>query len=284
MTDVSAAATAAAKHADPHKRPDRFARLGAPSRVWLVASVHGEAERLARLHGVLAQRAQPLDRLVYAGNLMGWGPQPAQTIDEALAFRRWFIAQPRAVAEDVVFLRGMQEEMWSKLLQTHFAPKPADIMLWLSDHGVTATLHAYGGSWADGLAAADQGPQAVARWLIRLREAMSARPGHNAYMSALRCAAYTDPPDGLLFVNAGIDPTRTLAQQSDAFWWGWGAFNRLDERYLDYRKVVRGYDPAAAGMTSRDLTLSIDAGSGRGGPLVAVAVDAGGQVVDAIQA
>ena len=93
-----------------------IARLRRAARVWAVASAHGEAGRLARLHEALAVRLEPDDRIVYLGNLLGHGPDPKGTLDEAIRFRRAVIARPGGFVGDVVFLRGRQEEMWQKLL------------------------------------------------------------------------------------------------------------------------------------------------------------------------
>ena len=46
--------------------------------------------------------------------------------------------------ESIVFLRGAQEEMFSKLLQLQLAPNPAEIIEWMFDHGVNRTLNSYG--------------------------------------------------------------------------------------------------------------------------------------------
>ena len=51
----------------------KFARLRAYRRVWAVAAVHGEAERLGQLHAALWRRLEPGDRVVYLGNMIGRG-------------------------------------------------------------------------------------------------------------------------------------------------------------------------------------------------------------------
>ena len=43
--------------------------------------------------------------------------------------------------ESIVFLRGAQEEMFSKLLQLQLAPNPTEIIEWMFDHGVNETLN-----------------------------------------------------------------------------------------------------------------------------------------------
>ena len=45
---------------------------------------------------------------------------------------------------EIVFLRGAQEEMFLKLMQLQTAPNPEDIVSWMFDHGVDKTIHSYG--------------------------------------------------------------------------------------------------------------------------------------------
>ena len=85
---------------------DKFALLRRASRVWAVASIHGEAERLTRLHGEIERRFQPGDRLVYLGNAMGHGAEVRGAIDELLSFRRRMLARPGMFLFDIAFLRG----------------------------------------------------------------------------------------------------------------------------------------------------------------------------------
>ena len=113
--------------------PQRFTDLGRPRRVWAVAAIHGDAGRLAALHGAIRDAIRPGDRVVYLGNMLGRGPHVRATLDEILSFRREVIAAPGFFASDVVFLRGMQEEMWQKCLQLHFAVNPGEVLRWMLD-------------------------------------------------------------------------------------------------------------------------------------------------------
>ncbi len=263
--------------------PGHFAVLKAARRVWAVAAVHGEAARLDRLHALIWERLRDGDGLVYTGNILGRGEDPAGALDRAILFRRAVIARPRAIVEDVAFLRGAQEEMWSKLLQLQFAPNPREVLDWMLANGMAATLAAYGGDEAEGRDAARKGVMALTHWTQRLRGAQNARPGHSHLFAALRRAAYTD--DGrLLFVNAGIDTARPLEAQADSFWWGGGRFGSMAEPYGGFLKVVRGYDPSHGGPARGPHAITLDGGCGFGGPLVAACIDAGGEVADWIEA
>src|SRR5437867_67263 len=167
-----------------------LARLRRARRIWAIPAVHGEAERLRRLHDRIAERFGRDDRIVYLGNYLGHGSAVAATLDELLDFRCRVLAQPHACACDVVFLRGAQEEMWQKLLQLQFAPNPGEVLAWMVRAGMEATVRAYGGDLRQGFAAARDGPRSITRWTGALRRAMTAAPGHTALLSALRHAAF----------------------------------------------------------------------------------------------
>jgi hypothetical protein len=246
---------------------------------------------LARLHHEIAGRFERNDRLVYLGNVIGRGGDALAAIDELMSFRRAVIGAHGMFAGDLAVLRGAQEEMWQKLLQLQLALDPASVLQWMLDHGVAATLEAYGGDPADGMRAARSGAAACARWTSALRDAIQRHPGHNAVFAALRRAAVSEPLDGdgtkgapLLFVHAGLDISRPLATQKDSFWWSTGRFNDIDRPYGDFARVVRGYDNSHAGIVSGPYTLSIDTGSGFGGPLTAVCLDTRGEIVERVEA
>ena len=181
-----------------------FATLRHARRVWAVAAIHGEAVRLNNLHDELVGRLRGGDRLVYLGNFMGRGSEVGATIDALLEFRRDFLAAPGMFACDIAYLRGQQEEMWQKLLQLQFAVGPAEVLAWMLDQGVDATLATYGGDVEEAGRRARSGALELARWTNELRRRMQDRTGHVELMTSLRRAAVTE--DGsLLFVHAGID-------------------------------------------------------------------------------
>jgi len=262
---------------------ERFAVLHAGRRVWAVASVHGEAQRLAAVHAELARRFLPTDRLVYLGNYLGYGPGIRATVDELLRFRRELIACPGMFSYDIAYLRGSQEEMWQKLLQLQFAPNPREVLQWMLQRGVDATLAAYGGEPTQGMAAARDSALTLTRWTSSVRSAMQREPGHYPLMTHLRRAAYT--ADGaLLFVNAGVDPERPLSAQSDALWWGASGFANLAEPYSGFRSVIAGFDRNHPGLALGDHRATVDGGAGFGGPLLAACFDHTGVPVDLIEA
>lgn len=265
------------------KASEKFAALRRAGRVWAIAAIHGEARRLAAVHAALEGRFGPGDRLVYLGNYLGHGAQIVETMDELLRFRRALIARPGQFAYDIVHLRGSQEEMWQKLQQLQFAINPREVLDWMLSHGVAATLAAYGGDARQGMAAARDGAVSITRWTSQVRAGVAKAPGHQTLLSSLRRAAFTD--DGsLLFVHAGIDASRPLEAQGDVLWWGGSGFGEWAAPYQGFRRVVRGFDAAHAGIVRSAYGLSIDGGCGFGGKLVAVCLDPMGEIVERIEA
>jgi serine/threonine protein phosphatase 1 len=195
------------------------------------------------------------------------------------------LGRPGGFACDVAFLRGAQEEMWQKLLQLQFASNPREVLEWMLAQGVDATLRAYGGDPEQARKACREGALGLTRWTGTLRTALNTTLGHAQLMTALRRAAFTQPAEGggLLFVHAGITPDRPLDAQKDAFWWGSGKFLEMTEPYSGYRRVVRGFDRRHEGLVEGPFAVSLDAGCGFGGPLLAACLAADGRIADKIE-
>jgi serine/threonine protein phosphatase 1 len=259
-----------------------FAVLNCAKRVWAVAAIHGEAERLGALHNAMRPRFEPGDRLVYLGNYLGHGRAIRATLDELLSFRREVLSLPGLEPEDIVYLRGAQEEMWHKLLQLQFAPSPSEVFEWMMRQGVGATLEAYGEPPERARGRLREGALALTRWTSGLRETVRGNPGHEQLLTSLRRAAYTRGGE-LLLVHAGIDPERPLTEQIDTFWWGSGNFAALTEPYAGFALVVSGFDRHRVGPRFGPVTATIDGGCGFGGRLNAVCFDLSGRKVDWIE-
>lgn len=276
----------------------KLAILGASGRVWAIGAVRGDADRLASLHDALSSRFSPGDRVVYLGDYLGVGASVREVVDELLRFRCGFLMQsPLAFTADIVHLRGSQEEMWRKVLQLQFAAEPTDVLDWMVARGVEPTIRAYGGRVEEARLSIKENLVAVARWTGRLRASIRATPGHTEFQASLKRAAVTGgraavDGDGagspssspaLLFVNAGIDPKRDLDGQGDRFWWGGSAFEAIDKPFGRFARVVRGADPRRAGFVEKELTVSLDGGSGHGGSLLAACFDEQGEIVDRLE-
>jgi hypothetical protein len=264
----------------------KFAHLGMPRRIWTVSAIHADSPRLTALHDALYERIRPGDRLVYLGNYFGQGPAPLQTIDELLGFRRMVMALPGMMAEDIVYLRGGYEEMWQKLLQVQFTPRPAQTLGWLLEHGLAAPLESYGISIRDGLTAAQESVVALTRWTSRIRDVIRRCPGHDIFSMQWRRAAHTatDGPCPLLFVHSGLDPALPLDDQGENFLWAGGDFASIQDPYQPFAKVIRGYDPAHGGVYLNGVTATIDGGCGYGGSLIAAGFAPDGSLFEMLEA
>ncbi|MBT5415493.1 MAG: hypothetical protein HOH66_12265 [Rhodospirillaceae bacterium] len=261
-------------------RPPKIATLRMPCRVWAVASLFGDAARVDRLHAQLDERMEPTDRVVYLGNVLG-GRDGHRAVDRLLAFEKRFLARPGIERGDLVWLRGAQEEMLQKLFQIQMAVEPERVLEWMVAWGADRTIQAYGADANDAFAAIRQGTMAITHWTIALRKSFQ-EMGHQRYFNALQHAARMGA-SGYLFVNAGLDPQRPLDEQGDSFWWDSGAFERLEEPFAGFARVVRGYDPEARGLVEGEAWISLDGGSGRGGPLLAACFAEAEGIVDRIE-
>jgi hypothetical protein len=264
--------------------PDsNLAQLGRPRRVWAVAAARGPVDRLRRVHVAIAERFAPGDRLLYSGDYLG-DLRSAEIVDELLAFRAYLLARPGLIAGDFVYLRGAQEEIWSKLLQIQYAPDPSGVLRWMLERGAAETITAYGGRPDEGIYAAREGALAMARWTNVLRAAMRRRAGHDKLMSVLSRAAVTGP-DGageLLFVHAGLSPSRKLADQGDSFWWGAAGFERIQAPYEGFKRVFRGADPGGGGPLLDGYAVTLCAGPRDAAPLFAAAVGPEGEILELV--
>jgi hypothetical protein len=236
------------------------------------------------MQAAIGQRFVLGDRLVYLGNYLGGG-DPLRTIGAMLAFRAALLGLPGMIPADFVYLRGAQEEIWSKLLQIQFAPNPQEVLRWMLNRGAAVTLESYGGNAQAGLAASRDGAIAMARWTNRLREAIRAQPGHETFFTVLRRAAFTENSGNgaLLFVHAGLDSTRPLAAQGDSFWWNGLGFDHLAGPFETFTRVFRGFDPAGKGAQFTPHAVTLDGGCGTGGSLFAACIAPGGQILELLE-
>ena len=261
-----------------------FSILRPVGRIWAVAAVRGEAARLRRVHARMEELFQRGDRVVYLGDVVGVGPDIIDAVDEVLRFRRWVLSQaPFVHPGDVVVLRGSQEEMWRNLLQVQFAAAAGEVLRWMESRGVAKTVEAYGGRFSEGLAAARDGARVLGQWTAGLRAAIRSAPGHGSFNAMLMRAAVTSD-GGYLFVNAGLDPARRLAEQGVRFWWEASGPDRMQEPYPEARLVVRGADPERRGVIREPFWLGLDGGGGEGGSLNAVCLSVDGEMLEMITA
>ena len=265
---------------------EKFAELGAPRRIWAISAIHGDMDRLAALHDHLADRFQVRDRLVYLGNYLGVESRNNGAVfDEILAFRGALMSKAGVEPSDFVYLRGPAEEAWQRLLRLQFAPVPTHALDRALASGVEAYLRLYGVSINDTKSMARAGSMAITRWTNQLRALQRQMPGHESLMCCMRRAAYTLPSSDqrkLLFVPAGFDSTRTLDDQGEALWWTSAPFGVMNRAANVYSRIVRGFDSVNNGAVLDDSAVTLDAGCGRGGPLMCGAFTMTGKLADVV--
>lgn len=265
---------------------EKFSELGVPRRIWAVAAVHGELDRLATLHDHLATRFAVRDRLIYLGNYLGVESRHnAAVFDEMLAFRSALLSKAGMEPSDIIYLRGPAEEAWQRLLRLQFAPTPLQTLEKLLASGVESYLRLYGVSTNDTKSMARAGSLAITRWTNQLRALQRSAPGHEPLVCSMRRAAYTRAAPGeeqLLFVPAGFDPSRSLEDQGEALWWTSAVFRLADRAQNMYSRIVRGFDSVNSGPSFEEAAVTLDGGCGRGGPLICGCFTPNGKLVEII--
>lgn len=270
-------------HADSQ---NGFVNLGNPSQIWAIPAIHSAVEDLTLLHNNILQHIKPGDRVVYLGNYTGYGTDARTCVDEILTFRRMVLSIQGMIPSDIIYLKGVQEEMLSKLLQLQFASNASDVLLWMLGNGLNATLADYGICQHDGIEACRRGIMDITRWTQSIRTKIRQQPGHETFMVNQHRAAYTcvdKHVSPLLFVHAGLNIGKPLQEQGDSLWWEAQSFEAINTPYAPFEKVVRGYDPAHKGMHLNCVTATIDDGCGFGGNLVCAGFGADGQVSEILQ-
>jgi hypothetical protein len=271
--------------------PDlKFSNLGQPNRIWTVSAIHGQTEPLVGIHRAIFDKFAPGDRIVYTGNYLGGADaRPMETLDELLYFRRTLLAREGMLPDDVVYLRGIQEELLDKFLMLQFAPDARRVVEWIETRHpeMESVLQAYGSSLAEAGRVAREGVMSLTRWTAFLKKQMRRLAGHEVFFAALRRAAFTadeNSDNNLLFVHAGVDPSAPLARQGDSFWWKSQDFNAMETPCAPFRSVVRGFDPAGGGIHIGKNAISLDGGCGYGGRLVCARLGEAGDIQELIAA
>ncbi|MGD9639250.1 MAG: hypothetical protein AB7U85_09370 [Alphaproteobacteria bacterium] len=250
----------------------KISNIQKKSRIWAIASVCGESERLHVLHRSISELYQKDDIIIYLGNIMGFGPDVKGAINETILFKDALLNSTDADSDDIIILRGATEEMWCKLLCLHLASNPSYVLEWMLQNGIDATIKAYGGDSQKGLDLAAKGAVALSHWTRDLAENFALCDGHAAYVESLKHAAKTDDNE-LLFTSAGININLPLSSQNDNFWWSFSRDYQDDTPYQGIKRVIRGFASKFGEPVFSRHFATIDSGSGRGGKLAAVLFD-----------
>ena len=219
---------------------NKFLELKNANKIWAIGSLHSSLDSFYSIKKYILSNFESEDKLIFLGNVIGFGNKSKEIINEVLSLRFKLMAKYKLKHNDIVFLRGAQEEMFSKLLQLHIAPNPKEILEWVFSHGVDQTIISYNFNPDEFRKIASQGTMQINKLTTRLNYEISSNPGHKEFFSNLKHAAYTDTKD-VLFINRGVDLSRPLSAQNDCFWWGYQNFSQINKPYLSFKRIVRGY-------------------------------------------
>ena len=222
------------------QKETHFIEITNSKKIWAIGSIHSRLESFSSIKKHLLEHFQQEDCLVFLGNIIGLGEESKQTLSSVIDLRNQLMAKFLLKPNKIIFLRGAQEEMFLKLLQLQTAPNPQDIIMWMLDHGVDATINSYGLSIDDIINISSQGTLAISKWTKKLNYILSEEPGHQQYFIHLKHAAFSESKK-ILFLNRGVDVSRPLSAQNDCFWWGYQNFSDLEKPYNTFVRIVRGY-------------------------------------------
>jgi len=218
-----------------------FVELKKSNKIWAIGSIHSNLKSFNSIKEFILNNFEKNDKLVFLGNIIGLGNNSKETLSSVINLRFSLMSKLKLKPESIIFLRGAQEEMFSKLLQLQLAPNPEEIIEWMFDHGVNETIKSYGFSENELKNIASSGTINISKWTNNLNKALQSNPGHTEYFLNLKHAAYSYTKK-ILFVNRGVDITRPLSAQNDCFWWGFQNFSKIQKPYKSFLRIVRGYE------------------------------------------
>jgi len=221
-------------------KESHFVEIKNSKKIWAIGSVHSRLDAFSSIKKHLLEDFKKGDYLIFLGNVIGLGPQSKEVLSSVIDLRNQLLAKFLLDPKKIIFLRGAQEEMFLKLLQLQTAPNPQDIVSWMFDHGVGATIESYGFNKEKVFNISSQGTLIITKWTKKLNEAVLQAPGHKQYFAHLKHAAFSESKK-ILFLNRGVDVSRPLSAQNDCFWWGYQNFSTLNKPYNSFVRIVRGY-------------------------------------------
>ena len=219
---------------------NNFHEFNKTNKIWAIGSLHSNIESFQSIKNYIFSNFSDGDKLIFLGNIIGFRDRSKEIITEVLELRFNLMAKFKLTHDDIVFLRGAQEEMFSKLLQLQIAPNPIEIIDWIFSHGVDRTIISYGFNPDEFRNVASQGTIKINKLTSKLNHQISIVLGHKEYFSNLKHAAFSESKE-VLFVNRGVDLSRPLSAQNDCFWWGYQNFSLINKPYNTFKRIVRGY-------------------------------------------
>ena len=218
-----------------------FVELKQLGKIWAIGSIHSNLKSFNSIKNFIIKNFNYEDKLIFLGNVIGLGDNSKETLSSVIDLRFNLMSKFKLKPESIIFLRGAQEEMFTRLLQLQLAPNPVEIVEWMFEHGVNKTINSYGFHQDEVKNIASSGTMVISKWTSSLNKSLQMNPGHTQYFLNLKHAAYSYSKK-ILFVNRGVDITRPLSAQNDCFWWGYQNFSKINEPYKTFKRIVRGYE------------------------------------------
>ena len=116
-----------------------FAEFKYYNNIWAIGSIHSHTNSFESIKDHIIKNFSTNDKVVFLGNIIGVGKFAQETLSSVIDMRRNLMSKFYLMPEDIIFLRGSQEEMFLKLLQLQTAPHPSEILNWMYKHGVDKT-------------------------------------------------------------------------------------------------------------------------------------------------
>ncbi len=241
------------------KNKNNFIEIKKVDKIWAIGSIHSNLEAFRSIRKYILEYFRKDDVLIFLGNIIGLGQESKKTLSSVISLRMELMSKFKMKPERIIFLRGAQEEMFTKLLQLQFAPNPKEIINWMFEHGVDKSIHSYGLMEQEIKNISTTGTISISKWTSKLNKILKNNPGHMEYFLNLKHAAFSETKK-ILFVNRGVDITRPLSAQNDCFWWGFQNFSKIDKPYSTFKIIVRGYEslhPAEKSFSSNSYICTL---------------------------
>ena len=150
-----------------------FVELKKSNKIWAIGSIHSNLKSFNSIKKFILNNFEKNDKLIFLGNVIGLGDNSKETLSSVIDLRFNLMSKFKLKPESIVFLRGAQEEMFSKLLQLQLAPNPTEIVEWMFDHGVNKTIKSYGFSENEVKNIASSGTINISKWTSNLNKAIT---------------------------------------------------------------------------------------------------------------
>ena len=162
-------------------KTSNFVELNKSNKIWAIGSIHSNLRSFNSIKKFILNNFEKNDKLIFLGNVIGLGSNSKETLNSVIDLRFHLMSKFKLDQESIVFLRGAQEEMFSKLLQLQLAPNPIEIIEWMYDHGVNETIKSYGFLEEEVKNVVTTGTINISKWTMSLNKALQMNPGHTEY-------------------------------------------------------------------------------------------------------